>query len=745
MAKKDPKSKELQYWINEIEAYEGGDFEKWTSRAEKVIKRYLDERSGKSGTKFNILWSNVQTLAPALYAQAPKPNVDQRYQDDDDLSRISSQVLERCVSYFVTYNNNFDEVMKQSVLDRLLPGRGVAWVRYCPQFGENPQVSEDAKAGSESEQEAPELYGEEVIVDYVHWKDFGHCYARTWQEVPAAWRRVYLDRKALIKRWGKEIGKKIPLDAKTEEKDRKEEISYKKACIYEIWDKASKRVIWVSKGMPDIIEEIDDPLHLMDFFPFPKPIYATLSNDSLVPVPDYVQYQDQAGELDLITRRISKITEALKVSGVYDSTAQGVQKLLTEGAENKLIPVEQWAVFGEKGGLKGVVDWFPVEQLAAVLDTLVDVRERIKQDLYEITGIADIVRGATNANETATAQKIKGQFATLRLDNMQKDVARFARDLVRIETEIIAEHFSMDTIKQLSGLKLLTQQEKQALTIQAPNGQPLPPEMADLAKLPTWEEVEAVIRNDTARCFRIDIETDSTIKADQEAEKAARTEFLTAAGGFLREASQVPQPELAPLMMEMLLFGVRGFKVGRDMETTFKTTLDKLKKSAENPQPQPNPEKDKLMLEAKKAEGEAQLKGKELQLKEGELGLKARELQLKEMDTKAKYALEDNRTKADVEKERIKAKATAHPEVAMNDPDLNKEGSVTPLMVMMQQNAQQTQAVVASIMQGLQQLAQIQADGNAAVIEAITAPKSAVKDANGNWQVIVGGKRKRAS
>ena len=46
---------------------------------------------------------------------------------------------------------------------------------------------------------------------------------------------------------------------------------------------------------PDLIlDEADDPLRLPDFFPNPDPVLATTSNDKRIPVPDYVEYQDQA-------------------------------------------------------------------------------------------------------------------------------------------------------------------------------------------------------------------------------------------------------------------------------------------------------------------------------------------------------------------------------------------------------------------------------------------------------------------
>lgn len=707
-------SKEVAFWCKQIDIYER-EFRKWTDRSKKIIKRYKDDRGdGKRKAQFNILWSNIQTLKPALYASPPKPNIDRRFQDNDDLGRICSQVLERSVSYFIN-TDDFNDCMEQTVLDRLLPGRGTVWVRYVPNFvdaqiegseevkQEGSQVTEDIIQGDEG---VPEVTSEDVVADYVHWEDFGHTWGRTWQEVRAVWRKVYLSRTELEARFP-DVGDKIPLEYDSMNKENSSH-DENKACVYEIWDKVTKKAYWIHKNMPDVLDERDDPLRLMNFFPCPKPIYATLANDSLVPTPDFLQYQDQALELDNLTGRIESITKSLKVAGVYDGSAEGVQRLLQENIQNKLIPVENWAVLSEKGGLKNVMQFLPLQEIVQTLISLYEAREKVKQDLYEITGMADIVRGASNPNETATAQKIKGQYATLRLDDMQKDVARFGRDIVRLETEIIAEHFSLDTIKKVSGVKLLTEEEKAKYSqaLQNPQmAQQVPEEIQDLLRLPTWGQVEQVIRNDMARSFRIDIETDSTIKTDQEAEKASRIEFLSAAGGFIQQAVTIQNPELQPLLMEMLMFGIRGFKVGRDMETNFENALADIKKKSEQAQqnPQPSPEVQAEQMKAQSEQQKLQFEDKKMQseaeLAQAEMAFKMKEMQFKEIELKGK-----------IELERIKLQsAIVQSQPQEEEPD--KEDENISLI--------------------LGELGKLQAQNTQILTEALTRPKTVVRDNQG--------------
>jgi len=211
MTKKEKTVSSTQaFWVDEIDCYEQ-QFGPWEKRSKKIIDRYVDERDdlSKSASRFNILWSNIQTLQPAIYASPPTPNIDRRFDNDDDVGRYSALVLERSVSYYVK-NDLFDKVMKQATLDRLLPGCGSVWVRYCPVFEEKIQVTDDEQDKDYDQPDA--LVTEDTVPDYVHWQDFGHTWARTWQEVRGVWRRVFMSRAELVKRFG-EKGQTIPLDA----------------------------------------------------------------------------------------------------------------------------------------------------------------------------------------------------------------------------------------------------------------------------------------------------------------------------------------------------------------------------------------------------------------------------------------------------------------------------------------------------------------------------------------------------
>jgi hypothetical protein len=453
-----------RFWLSQLSLAERED-EDFIKRGRRAVDRYRDERNANElhTAKYNILWSNVETLKPVLYGRTPQPDVARRHKDENDpVALMGAQILEAALDYEQDIEE-FDACMQQVVEDRLLPGRGVARVFYEPEFGEE----EEDPDGEPDEDGNPATFrpvkNERAPIRYVFWEDYRETPARTEGEIWWKAYRNYLSRDELVARFGDEIGKKVTLDytptgvesAVSEAQWGPMADMFKKATVWEIWDSKEKKAVWIAKGWTEKpLDTQDDPLELPDFFPSPPCLRATTTNNKRVPVNDYVEYQDQAQELDVITGRIDKLTRALKVAGVYaGSEKMTLAQLVDDSSENRLVPVEDWLGFaGDKGGLQNLIQWLPVEQIARVLTQLYDSRERIIRIIYQTTGIADILRGETNPIETLGAQQLKTQFATRRITRGQKDVARFARDLMRLRGAVMARHFDPETLERMSGL-----------------------------------------------------------------------------------------------------------------------------------------------------------------------------------------------------------------------------------------------------------------------------------------------------
>ena len=666
-------------WLkDEIDTHER-QFDKFLRRGRKILKKYRDVRSPREDavTRYNILWANVQTRLPALYARNPKPIVERRYKDRDPIGRTAAEILERSIEFTLDNVNDFFYVMRLAIQDYELPGMACVWMRYEPHF-HKPQLDaavtegmqpgfqneetetegSDITSDEEDEVQEEQLAYEETIIDYVSWEDMGWSWARTWQEVRLLWKRAYMDRDELKERFTnltEEEILQIPLDWSPKNlTDTQIKITRKKAVVYEIHDKHKRCRYWLVKNFPKLLDQRDDDLGLHRFFPCPRPLMANALSDELLPTPNFTFYQDQANEIDELSTRIVAISKALKVAGVRDSSAEGLDRLLSEGVENQLVPVSGWAAMKDKGGLAGSFELLPLQEIAEALSQLREQRQSLIEDVYQLTGIADIIRGFSDPNETATAQEMKGDFSILRIQDAQMEVQRFARDVIRIVGEIVAG-YDIETLKQISGVKLLTNAEKQQLQLQiqlfqqqqaaaqsaqappqgppgapaAPQGAspgmmhpgaaptmgtpgpgqaPPSPEKLALLELPTWEEVENLLKNPVHREFRLDIETDSTIRMDDDAEKASRVELVGAVGAFLDKAvmAGASAPEIIPMLGELMMFAIRSYKSARPIEQAFEDAMDALQKAAS--QPKPNPELQKAQMEGQVQIQVAQMK-----------------------------------------------------------------------------------------------------------------------------------------
>lgn len=657
-------------------------------RSEKIAKIYAEARPESATTfaqrRFPILWANMEVLKPAVYAHQPQPVVKRRFPDRDPAGRAAAEVTERCLT--TTFDlSDIDGCLRSVRDDFLLVGRGSAWARYevtlapapedqstSPQEGEDGAGSLnglDDYGGEEdaSEVEAPAevITGETVCFDYVHWRDLIYPRCRRWADLPWLARAVWMDYERVEERFGRDLAKAIkaksgmaPISASTIPDPAAAGRDRDLCCIYEIWSKVKQRVYWVAKDYGESVLDEGPPMYqLQGFYPCPRPAFATLLTDSLIPQPDYVYYQDQAEEINRLTARMDALLDALKLVGFYPAAGEGgvatsIEAAMNPNSSNLLIPIPSWAAFTEGGKSAGLIEWLPVDMVQKVLAGVIQSRAQLIADVFQITGISDILRGSTDPNETATAQGIKAQWGGIRIRDRQAEMARFARDLSRIAAEIMAEHFQPETLWELSDLTYPTEAEKmQAMAQQAqaqlaqPNaqgGQPQPgqPQQAlpppdgaqgqptavpdsgkakkgDIANEPTQEAIMALLRDDKLRSYRIDIETDSTVEADEQAEKENRTEFLNAVGAFMQTALPAAQaaPQLLPALGEMLMFVVRGYRAGRQLEDVIEQSVQDLvasSGSASQEAQQPDPQ---VQLDQAKMQSENQYREADLTLK----------------------------------------------------------------------------------------------------------------------------------
>jgi hypothetical protein len=424
MNKKNEKLSEknlLSSWQSKIANAEKkyADYFRLVKKTRDIYKDARLESDSLKNGHYNLFWSSIETLKPFLYFKQPAVHIERQNKTSSPAQKMACRILEKALNWCLS-QTDFDSTIKYARNDFLISGAGILWEHYEPQF--------------ETLEENMEIkISEKVISQYVDPSCFlADCdNVGIWEDVSWIARKTYLSPQEIKNMFGQEALSSLALLSSKEDK--------KNLCVYEVWDKNEKKVYWFEKNACKFLKIAEDPLHLKGFFPCPKPLFATLTNDSIIPVPDYALIKELLDELNGVNQRMKMITQAFKISGAYDSSFPDLVNILEK--ENVLVAVQDFMKLKENGGLKGIVDFMPLEQYVTALSQLAERRQDIMNQIYEITGVSDIMRGNSNAAETATAVTKKTNFGTLRNQDRQNEMQRFIRDLYRLKAEMIAEMF----------------------------------------------------------------------------------------------------------------------------------------------------------------------------------------------------------------------------------------------------------------------------------------------------------------
>lgn len=667
---------------------------RWRSEALACVRLYFgeDEDPGEGvaeGTDANrvsdrvaLVHGTVDVLRPLVYSDTPQPLVRRRFRGDgrpDETAAMAAEAGQRLADYLIE-TSDFDRAMEVARDDWLIAGRGNVRVLYKARTTTVP-----GPAGVPVQVKTDER----VVVRPVEWARGVLAPAASWEQLPWLAFEVPMTRGAIAERFGPEVAEKIAFtdaglgDASRApgdmERDRQGGFGVDAASgevaasvfdtvpVWEVWDRTEGRVLWWTKAYTaGLLDQEDDTLLLEGFFPCPRLLVATTKGQALTPRPDIRYYERRAREVDDASAKVRSILDALSVSGLFPGNMVPEIKQLLDG-KNRMIPIADWIGLIDKGGTQQIVQWLPIEPMVTAIQALLQMREAAKAAMFEASGVSDVMRAQGDPNETATAQQMKGRYAGLRLSERQRRMAIFCRDTIRLMLEVALEHFDTATIAEVCSLELpLTEAERQSAIqaqamAQAAHAQamqtyelmgqaveagllagplPPPPEAPAEERIPgtSWELVHGRLRSDFARRITVAIETQSTVLADEQADKEARIEFLGAFATFVRE--------LAPLagsgqfdfktVKELLLFGVRGFPKSRTLEGLIASLPD---------EPQGEPPEDTQVTVAKiKAEVDRTIKEMDLADHEAERQHEAKMKGVELMAEGAKAAAPQSRT-----------------------------------------------------------------------------------------------------
>jgi hypothetical protein len=301
--------------------------------------------------------------------------------------------------------------------------------------------------------------------------------------------------------------------------------------------------------------------------------------------------------------------------------------------------------------------------------------------------------------------------------------------MIQLKAQIICQLFDPQTILMMSAADQLS-----------PVDQQLVPQALEL------------LRNEPMRSFRIEISTDSLIMMDESQEKQDRMEFLGAVSSFLEKAVQASQvaPQIVPLSLDMLKFGVGAFKIGKSMEGQIDQTAQQFKEQLEQQQqqpeqpPPPDPEEMKMQLqmqmdqakmqaqaqtEQMKMQAEAQFKQADQQHQaQLEMARMDHETQLKAVDSQTTQMIEQAKMEADADlKWRIaQLEAETKVIVAQIAAAQKSQADATQADQMIQQEAIRTSGAT-----DLQQTMAVAMEGFQAALERLARPRTVMRSIDG--------------
>lgn len=540
--------------------------------------------------QYDLFWSSIEVLKPAIYAKAPVVVVKPRFNDANATHKMTSELMERVINSEFE-RGHINESMLSVRDDMALLNRGVLWVTH-----ENDD-------------------GNAVCTEWLDREDFAHDPARCWRDVSWVARRAWLTLEEMKERFE---GVSDDLWQRAFFGEKRDNGGYnwgeddcipEKAAVWEVWDRTKKRVRWVVEGIDEFLDDADPHLNLKDFFPCPRPAYGTLIRRTLIPQPDYKRYAVHLDQINDLTRRIYDLLDRIRVMGFIAAggdVGSAVQTALSEVDSSAVIIPVPGAALTATGGAANMIAWLPLDVIATTITGMIDARAQLFADFDRLSGISDIMRGETEPDETLGAQRLKSQYGSVRVRDKRDELIRLARDAARISGEIICDNFTQEELLEIAQMDIPTRREvdksikdlekaaraemeqltegleepeseEQAQQMQAQLQQAqqqiqekYSPQFQQLEQAVVIEDVMKLIKDERARALIIDVETDSTVMTDEMAEKAARSEFLNAFSGALAATQPLMAAgeKGAKLAGAMMKFALQPFNVSRDLDAT---------------------------------------------------------------------------------------------------------------------------------------------------------------------------------
>jgi hypothetical protein len=592
------------YWKQQIETAKS-NLKNYFKDAETCEKAYHN-----TDMNYNVFYSNVEILNANLCISNPKPDIQRRFLKRLEKDKLKSntyamvaKVLNGAVE-FVSDVSDLDEQLSIAVKNSVINGRGILWLDYEPTIETN-------ELGEEY------VSDREIRIESLNPQEFLYSSAEKEKDIWWVARRHLLSREDIKRRFGYS-----PTEPELQFK-QEDETQLKRGEVWEIWDKNSRKraFILLSDVRQKFLEVTDDPYKLDGFFPCDTLEFVT---NYTTPVPEYMIYRKQADLLEVVCKKAAQVEDEVKYVTLIGSQDKGIAQRITAAQNGDVlsIPTDNMV-----GAAESLIATTPVDKAILLLEHLQVEKEKLKQNIYDITGISDIMRGATDSQETATAQKIKGLFGSLRFQTRQKKVQNFRKNIYKLIAEIIAEHYDEQTLSEITCTYLPTDEDKMNIVLAQKQGLASQDQLNELTE-PTWADVMYILRNDKLRNYTVDIETVATAFDDLEQQNAAIKDLTNLYLSMVQYSDSLSPATLKGFipLIKMNLSSVKiSSAVGNQLEEAIESAYKEAEEEAQVQQP--NPDLMKIQSEIEYKQGELKIKEQEVAIKQQEADRKDAELE----------------------------------------------------------------------------------------------------------------------
>lgn len=597
-----PLTRDCEEMLAEIESAEQR-FEKLRGQGSESIAEYLCGQSPagvatsnaeavgiETNQRLNLYHRDIEMRRRYLLANMPEIEVKRRDGDaEDHVARVASILAGR------TLKDDLEReqpLIGLALLDWLLCAVGVNRILYHETKATRPAVARDERdnvildeAGmptatlGDDGKPATEQYtaDQECETVYVPRRDFLYADARVWGEVEWVAFRSWLTREEVAQRFGATEATNLEYEARQETEggtsDKRKDM-HKPAMtvgVWEVWHKGENRRVWltpsVKTGTPmKFLDAKDGGYDLEGFFPCPAPLFRNLTNDRLMPMPDFEVLKPLYRRLHGIQDRIARIERAMRPVAVVSSRYAALAKQFSSGDDGPEVVTRSDAPDESALDDRGM-EWIDLKTLGDALESAMRSRAETISLIERLSGTAEILRSDMQPRpQTATEATLKAKASLVGVGSMAKELARFVEDLLQIKLTVIVQEYSHNKLLRMANAMVLSDDDK-ALVPQA----------------------IALLGSDDAK-WRVEVDADSMVAADGVEDEQQRTRYLDTLGKFIGPLMELGKgaPMLVPPMVASIKHIAASMRGGKVLEAMWGKALTQIEEAAKNPQgPQP--------------------------------------------------------------------------------------------------------------------------------------------------------------